>query len=149
MTNLIWDHDNPFIAKLVPTELDMDGLGHTNNGVYLRWCEAIAWAHSASLGIDLSRYQADDRAMAIRHAKYDYIAASVVGDELLLGTWIVNGNSRIKMQRHFQLVDSHSGQAIFRGFWHLACIEISSGRPKKMPPFYVQTYGAVAINVGC
>ena len=48
---LPWDVPAPFVQAVSPDDDDIDGLRHTNNAVYVRWCEATAWAHSASLGL--------------------------------------------------------------------------------------------------
>ena len=48
---LPWDVPAPFVQAVSPGDDDIDGLRHTNNAVYVRWCEATAWAHSASLGL--------------------------------------------------------------------------------------------------
>jgi acyl-CoA thioester hydrolase len=48
----------------------IDGLHHTNNAVYVNWCQQAAWAHSVAIGLDLERDRALDRAMVIRHSEY-------------------------------------------------------------------------------
>ena len=48
-----WDHPHPFLRRCVATAADIDALGHTNNTVYVRWCEETAWDHSAALGLDI------------------------------------------------------------------------------------------------
>ena len=74
-----WDRPQPFtLAARVGAE-DIDGLEHTNNTVYVKWCEQVAWLHSVSLGLDLERYRELDRAMAITHSEYDYLQASREG----------------------------------------------------------------------
>ena len=72
----LWDHPTPFILETRVNPEDIDGLNHTNNAVYVKWCEQVAWAHSVSLGLDLECYRALNRAMAIAHSEYDYLAAS-------------------------------------------------------------------------
>ena len=55
MTTLakLWDHPNPHTLRTHVTAGDIDGLNHTNNAVYVKWCEQAAWAHSVALGLDL------------------------------------------------------------------------------------------------
>jgi len=66
-----WDYAHPFILPCVPGIQDIDGLNHTNNAVYVQWCEMIGWAHSESLGLSLINYHQLNRGMAIRHGEYD------------------------------------------------------------------------------
>ena len=61
-----WDRPLPFTLALTPSAEHIDGLGHTNNAVYVQWCEKAGWAHSHALGLSLADYQRLDRAMAIR-----------------------------------------------------------------------------------
>lgn len=137
---MTWDYPQPFTLKLTPAASDIDGLHHTNNAVYVQWCEVIGWAHSEKLGLNLGDYQRLDRAMAIRHAEYDYLLPSILGDELMLGTWIVASNGKLSMKRYFQLIREADQAIIMRGQWDLVCIEISTGKPKRMPPEFCNIY---------
>ena len=46
-----WDYPHPCTLPVMPQASDIDGLQHTNNAVYVRWCEQVAWHHSALLGL--------------------------------------------------------------------------------------------------
>lgn len=135
-----WDHPQPFTLALQPQPADIDGLNHTNNAVYVQWCEKVAWAHSESLGLALADYQRLDRAMAIRRGEYDYLLPSLLGEQLLLGTWLTASDGKLTMERRFELKRAADGLTLMRGRWELICIEMSSGRPKRMPVEFVQVY---------
>lgn len=139
-TTLPWDHPRPFIATLSPSPEDIDGLNHTNNAVYVQWCEKVAWAHSASLGLDLDAYRRLNRAMAIRHADYDYLLPSTVGDALAIGTWLTASDGKLTLVRSFQIVRPADGATLLRGRWNLVCIELDSGRPRRMPTEFCAAY---------
>ena len=47
---MTWDYPSPFTQPAVPIPADIDGLQHTNNAVYVQWCERIGWAHSEVMG---------------------------------------------------------------------------------------------------
>ena len=115
-----WDYPNPFTLELQVVAADIDGLEHTNNTVYVKWCEQVAWAHSVSLGLDLATYRQLDRAMAITHSEYHYLQASREGDEIVAGTWIVNWDNKLTMQRRFQLVRASDGVTLLRARSHHA-----------------------------
>lgn len=135
-----WEHPQPFTVALRPQPADIDGLNHTNNAVYVQWCEKVAWAHSESLGLALADYQRLDRAMAIRRGEYDYLLPSLLGEQLLLGTWLTASDGKLAMERRFELKRAADGITLMRGRWALICIEMSSGRPKRMPAEFVEVY---------
>jgi acyl-CoA thioester hydrolase len=137
---LAWDYPNPFTLPLAPQAGDIDGLNHTNNAVYVRWCEQVGWAHSHALGLTIDDYQRLDRAMAIRRGEYDYLLPTSLGDELLLATWLVGGDGKLAMERRFQLVRLRDDATVLRGRWDLVCIEMSSGRARRMPAEFIEAY---------
>ena len=140
-----WDHPDPFTLPTRVGAGDIDGLEHTNNTVYVKWCEQVAWAHSVALGLDLDAYRRLDRAMAITHSEYDYLQASREGDELVAGTWIVGWDRKLTMERRFQILRPADGVTLLRGMMRFACIEISSGRPRRMPPEFIAGYGPAVL----
>jgi acyl-CoA thioester hydrolase len=144
--DLEWDYPQPFMLQRTPQAADIDGLNHTNNAVYVRWCEQAGWAHSEALGLTLEHYRRLDRAMAIRRGEYDYLLPTFEGEALMLATWLVGGDGRLALERRFQLVREHDGATVLRGRWDLVCIEMSSGRPRRMPQEFVDTYMAVLVR---
>lgn len=131
---------------LSPSALDIDGLNHTNNAVYVRWCEDIAWEHSGTLGMDLDAYIKSNRAMAIRKADYDYIFSSNFGDKLLMGTWLTSIDKKLSMERRFQIIRHSDSETILRAKWNLVCIEIDSGRPRRMPQEFLNAYSEALVR---
>jgi acyl-CoA thioester hydrolase len=137
---MIWDYPQPFTMPVTPLAGDIDGLHHTNNAVYVRWCEAVGWAHSATLGLTMADYQRLDRAMAIRRGAYDYLLPTILGEQLTLATWLTASDGKLTMERRFQLIRDHDQATILRGCWDLVCIEVSSGKARRMPPEFCQAY---------
>ncbi|HEU4776500.1 MAG TPA: thioesterase family protein [Telluria sp.] len=135
-----WDYPQPFLQTLAPRAEDIDGLNHTNNAVYVRWCEQIGWAHSESLGLGIADYRRLDRAMAIRRGEYDYLLPTFAGEELTLATWLAGGDGKLVMERRFQLVRNKDAATVLRGRWDLVCIEMSSGRARRMPQEFLDAY---------
>jgi len=136
-----WDRLHPFVIDLVVAAEDIDGLGHANNAVYVSWLERCAWRHSQSLGLDLAEYRRLDRAMAVVRHEIDYLAAAYEGQALQMGTWIVESDQRLKMDRCFQLIRPEDGATLLRARTTFVCIELSTGRPKRMPVEFVEGYG--------
>ena len=137
---MAWDYPQPYLMPLSPAASDIDGLDHTNNAVYVQWCEKIGWAHSETLGLALADYRRLDRAMAIRRSEYEYLLPTAAGDALLLATWLCASDGKLAMERRFQLVRESDGATVLRGRWDLICIEISSGRARRMPAEFCAAY---------
>ena len=125
-----WDYPHPFTLPVTPCAEDIDGLNHTNNAVYVQWCEKVGWAHSEALGLGMADYLRLDRAMAIRKAEYDYVLPSLQDEALTLGTWITASDGKLTMERRFQLLRGRD----------LVCIEVGSGKPRRLPPEFCQIY---------
>ncbi len=141
-----WDRADAFIIDIEVTDEHIDGLGHANNAVYVTWLEHCAWEHSKSLGLGLDDYRRLDRAMAVLRHEIDYLASAYAGDRLQLGTWIVDSDGRLKMNRAFQLIRPSDGSTLVRAMTTFVCIELSSGRPKRMPTEFVEGYGKALVQ---
>ncbi len=137
---MTWDFPGPFLLTVCPLEEHIDGLNHTNNAVYVQWCEKIGWAHSESLGLSLIDYQRLDRAMAIRRGEYDYLLPTTLHEELTLATWLTASDGKLTMERRFQLIRNEDQSTVLRGRWDLVCIELSSGKPRRMPAKFSEIY---------
>ncbi|WP_434681065.1 acyl-CoA thioesterase [Pseudomonas sp. R1-18] len=138
---MVWDLATPFVIDLVVGAEDIDGLGHANNAVYVTWLERCAWRHSQQLGLDLTEYRRLDRAMAVVRHEIDYLASAYENDELELATWIVDWDRKLKMSRRFQLRRPADGATLLRAQTTFVCIELSTGRPKRMPAEFIDGYG--------
>jgi acyl-CoA thioester hydrolase len=145
---MVWDHPQPFTMAVRPAADDIDGLNHTNNAVYVQWCERIAWAHSEALGLALADYKRLNRAMAIRRGEYDYLLPTLLGEALTLATWLLASDGRLTMTRAFQLIRSDDRVTVLRGRWDLVCIALGSGRPARMPAEFCQVYLAAMVGPG-
>lgn len=141
----LWDHASPHTLRTIVQPDDIDGLGHTNNTVYVKWCERVAWSHSVALGLDLDAYRALDRAMVITHSEFDYLQACREGERIVAGTWIVEWDGKLTMRRHFQILREDDNAILLRGAMRFVCIALSSGRPRRMPPEFVAGYGPAIV----
>ena len=143
---MTWDlAATPYVLDIRVEPGDIDGLGHANNAVYVSWLERCAWSHSQSLGLDLAEYRRLDRAMAVVRHEIDYLASAYQGQQLQMATWILESDQRFKMTRRFQLIRPADGATLLRAQTQFACIELSSGRPRRMPVEFVEGYGRAVI----
>ncbi|MFC0708130.1 acyl-CoA thioesterase [Azorhizophilus paspali] len=141
-----WRWPAPFVIDIEVLPAHIDGLGHVNNVVYVGWLEECAWRHSQSLGLGLDEYRRLDRAMAVLRHEIDYLASARLGERLQMGTWIVNAYRGLKMTRRFQLLRPADGVTLLSAQTIFACIELSSGRPRRMPEAFVERYGKALID---
>lgn len=136
-----WDYPQPHVLPMTVGRESIDLMGHANNVEYLRWLESVAWQHSNVLGLDWAAYQRLDRAMVARHTELTYLAPAFAGDELLIGTWIVENDQKLSIVRQYQLVRPKDGKTLLRGRTQWVCVEISTGKPKRMPAEFLVGYG--------
>lgn len=147
MQNDEWDYAKPFLRRTQVDASDVDALQHTNNTVYVRWCEECAWEHSADLGMDVDAYHRLDRAMAVVEGRYQYLKASYLGQDIETATWITHWDKRLTMTRHFQVRRTEDGVTLLRAQVRFACIEISTGKPRRLPPEFLETYGPAILGI--
>ncbi|CAM3384834.1 acyl-CoA thioesterase [Halomonas lysinitropha] len=140
-----WDLPQPFVIEIVVAPSAIDEYEHANNAEYLRWIEQVSWAHSESLGLSLARYRELDRGMAVHRHELDYLAPAFEGDRLRLATWIIDLEGRLTLTRRFQLLRPADGRTLLRARTRFACIELSSGRPRRLPDEYRRIYGEAAV----
>ncbi len=140
MTDIKWDRTNPYTVEIDVTEADTDILGHANNVTYLRWLEQVAWAHSNALGLDWPAYQRLNRAMVVRRHELDYLAPAFAGESLVAGTWLTGNDGKLSLWRRYQLVRKKDGLTLLRGKTLFVCADLESGKPRRMPPEFIQGY---------
>jgi acyl-CoA thioester hydrolase len=128
-----WDLPDPFIHVVRADGSDIDAYRHVNNAVYVRWLDHCAWAHSTALGLDPQSTVAGGRGMAVWRTQLNYLAPALEGDEVGIATWLVYNDERLRIDRRFQLRRLADGQTLLRGLIHYVCIDLASGRPKRMP----------------
>ena len=139
-----WDVGAPFTERVMVGPEHLDRFGHTNNVQYLRWLEQVAWSHSVSLKLGFDDYERLNAGCVARRHELDYLAATFAGEELALGTWIAECDAKFTMWRAYQIVRVRDGKTVLRGRTQWVCIDMKSGRPKRMPAEFVEAYKPVA-----
>ena len=140
-----WLLPKPFIYSWRVSEAQIDHYNHANNVVYVGQLEKTAWAHSNSLGLTIEQYQSLDRGMAIFRHEIDYLAAAVLDDRVSCATWIVACDHKLKLTRQFQFIRNSDGATLLKARTDFVCIALSSGKPKRMPKIFSDTYGGAMI----
>ncbi|MFA3789751.1 acyl-CoA thioesterase [Aliiglaciecola sp. SL4] len=143
---LPWQLPHPHVIKWVIAVEQIDHYNHVNNVAYVSQLERVSWSHSMSLGLDIGIYQQLDRGMAISKHVIEYHAAAVLGDHILCATWVTKCDSRLKLSRQFQFIRESDGVTVLTAQTDFVCIALSSGKPKRMPPEFRDTYGKVCVS---
>jgi acyl-CoA thioester hydrolase len=130
-----------FTHQVQPEEIDE--YAHVNNAVYLQWLDRIAWTHSAKLGMTLESCLALRRGMAVRHTRIDYLEAALVGDELLLATWLIACDGRLRCTRRFEILRLADGKRVADAEIEYFCLNLDTGKPCRFPPEFVRCYTTI------
>jgi acyl-CoA thioester hydrolase len=135
-----WDFPSPHVVTLAVLPADIDAYNHVNNSVYLSWLDEAAWSHSAALGLSLQQCVEMRRGMAAHHTEIDYVRAALLGDQVLVGTWIVGTDSKLRVDRRFQIRRAADGETLARARIDYVCINLDSGRASRMPESFQRSY---------
>ena len=133
-----WDLPSPFIHERVAHHTEIDGYGHVNNAAYVVWLDDCAWAHSIDRGVPPELCRALNRGMAVWRTQINYLKAALEGDEILVGTWPVLNDRKLRIDRRFQVRRKSDGETLLRALIHYVCIDLVSGRAKRMPPEFTK-----------
>jgi acyl-CoA thioester hydrolase len=139
-----WDLPSPFSIELTVAASEIDAYDHVNNAVYVTWFDRTAWAHSAVLGLPIEKCQALDRGMAVLRTVVGYARPALLGDSVEVGTWLLSGDSKLRVRRRFQARRVADGVTLARAEVDYACIELSSGRPTRWPAEFREHYVPLA-----
>lgn len=127
--------------RVAPEEID--AYDHVNNAVYLQWLDRIAWAHSAALGISLEHCLALRRGMAVRHTRVDYLEAAMMDDSLLMATWLVACDGRLRCTRRFDILRVPDGKRVLEAEIEYFCLNLDTGKPCRFPAEFTLRYTVI------
>ena len=78
--------------------------------------------------------------MAAHRTEIDYLRAAVLGDQVWVGTWIVNTDEKLRVERRFQVRRASDGETLARARTDYVCINLDSGRAARMPESFSLAY---------
>ncbi|OTG66541.1 acyl-CoA thioesterase [Acinetobacter silvestris] len=128
-----------FDLKLTVQAEHIDILKHVNNVVYVQWMQDVASAHIEALGLGLAQYLELKHAMVAVEHHVQYRKAALLGDEIVLRTWLHDINTLYSF-RQYAFYRAKDKSLLFTGSTKWACIEMASGRSKRMSPTFIQAY---------
>ena len=143
---MVWDRAHAHIITIRAAAVDIDELGHVNNATYVQWLERCAWNHSQQLGLGIDQYRELQRAMVVLRHEIDYLAAAYCGDQIAVGTWIVESDGRLRLKREFQMIRVSDQTTLLRARSTFVCVDLSTGKARRMPVEFIDTYGRALIR---
>jgi acyl-CoA thioester hydrolase len=135
-----WPVAAPFIQQRTVVANDIDEFGHVNNVSYISWAMEVAWAHSNTLGLSFADYERIGVGCVVWRHEFDYLAAALEGEDVLIATWIAEIDNRIRLTRAFEMRRRGDGAVLFRGRTLFVTIDMASGRPARMPKEFIEGY---------
>ena len=132
-----------FDLKITVQPEHIDVLGHVNNVVYLSWMQDAATAHIEALGLGLKEYLELKHAMVAVEHHVQYRKAALQGEEIILRTWLNDINALYSF-RQYAFYRPSDKAVLFMGNTQWACVEIATGRPKRMSPTFMQAYQPIS-----
>jgi len=129
-----------YSERRVAALADIDAFNHVNNGRYIDWVNEIAWAHSNALGLSMEDYRRLGFGCVVWRHEFDYSAPVLLGDEIVVTTWIAENDNRVRMVRAYEMRKADAGAIVFKGRTRFVCIDMKSGKPARMPPEFIAAY---------
>lgn len=121
--------ESPFEIPLLPQPGDIDGMGHVNNIVYVKWIQDVAAAHW--LAISSPQERAELAWVVVRH-EIDYRSPARLGDALV-GRTHVGEQMAATCVRHTEIARPGDGRTLVSARTTWCAVAPASGRPRRIP----------------
>lgn len=137
---MIWDLPAPHTISITVSAAEIDAFDHVNNSVYMTWFDRVAWDHSAVVGLPVAECLDLDRGMVVMRSLIAYLRPAVRGDSVRVATWILPNQRKVRVSRRFQVLRDSDSATLARAEIEYACVELSTGRPSRWPPIFLERY---------
>jgi acyl-CoA thioester hydrolase len=121
---------------------DVDGVGHVNNVVYVRWLQDAAIAHSAAQGWPAKAYRELGRGWVVRSHFIEYLSPALPDDTVVVRTWVAD-MKRVTSRRRYEITRQGDPQLIARAETQWAFVNFSNHQPLRVPPEIVGAFEVV------
>jgi len=143
-----WPVVAPYIEHRLVTGDDTDAFGHVNNVRYIDWAMDVAWAHSSALGLDFAAYERLGVGCVVWRHEFDYLAPVVPGADVAIATWVAQTDYRLRLTRAFEIRRESDSVVLFRGRTTFVTIDMTSGKPARMPKEFIMAYKPAEQEMG-
>lgn len=118
------------ISRIIP---------HVPNTLFVRWLEAMAIAHSDYLGYTDQWHIDHDLIWFVRRHEIDYLAEVMLGDELVMATW-VEAFHKTSSPRRYILYRPRDQKVVCRAMTIWVLVSRSKSRPQRIDPEMAAVY---------
>ena len=119
---------NSFSLPILVAPADIDGQGHVNNVVYVRWMQDAATAHWEAAAPAELRSRVS---WVVTRHEVDYKAPALVGERLVVKTW-VGEPSGATWERFIEVRRVDDDRILARGRSVYAALDRGTGRPRRV-----------------
>lgn len=114
------------------TPEEIDGLGHVNNVVYLKWLQDAAVAHSTANGWSGRRYRELKIGWVARSHFIEYLQPAFVDQEIIVQTWI-STLQKVKSLRKYRIIRPADSELLVRAETNWAFVNYETLAPRRIP----------------
>lgn len=119
-----------FQQQIVVVEQDIDGLGHVNNVVYLRWTQEVATAHW--LAATTPQQRIGFSWVALRH-EIDYLKPAYVG-QILVARTHVGTVTGARFERFVEIYRAQDDAVVSRARSVWVAVDSGTKKPRRIDP---------------
>ena len=132
--------ERAFRRRRVVRQDDVDGLGHVNNTVWVKFIVDLAAAHSAARGFDGRTVRALGGQWIVRRHEIDYHRSALLGEEIEEETRVesMKGARSVRMSRFTRPAD---GAEYVTAVTQWAFTDRDTQRPRRIPAEILKEFG--------
>jgi acyl-CoA thioester hydrolase len=76
----------------------------------------------------------------VRHTRVDYLEAALLDDDLLIATWLVACDGRLRCTRRFEILRIGDSKRVLDAEIDYFCLNLDTGKPCRFPREFVECY---------
>jgi acyl-CoA thioester hydrolase len=120
---------------------DLDAAQHVNNANYLKYTEECGMQVIAAHGWPISRMISEGFAIFVRRHQIQYLQPAVLGDDLLISTWVSNVR-RSTATRHYLIQRKSDQSNLALIHTNSVWVDLKTGRPIRIPETLLSDFAA-------
>lgn len=126
--------------RLTVTDNDLDQNNHVNNVIYIQWMQDAAESHGQAAGI-IELAEADHGSWFVREHNIIYKLPAMLGDEILVKTWIENIKG-FQSLRKYEIKRASDNTLLASAHTNWVYVDKSTAKPKKIPTSFKAQFGS-------
>jgi len=127
------------------TASDIDGLGHANNVVWVRWINEAAIAHAEAVGLGEARCKALGAVWVVRRHDVEYLQPAFEGEQLTAHTWPETLRGPLSLRR---TLFTRGEEVLLRAETQWVLVDVRTGKPRRAGPEMLEGYGFKSVSPG-